>query len=107
LHIKGEYWKGTETTTGAIFEAWIEFLRLDQTSGEGTFRCIWVLTYPSLSSIAGTARGEIRGNQIFGTFVGRHGSNEFEGAKRLGSFDGVIQSPTHVIIEVTGVTIYH
>jgi hypothetical protein len=108
LHIKGDYWLGNETTSGAFFEAWIDSVRLDQTTGEGTFRCKWLLYYPSsMSSIDGTARGEIRGNQIFGTFTSREGSNLLEGARRSGSFEGVLQSPTHVVIDVTGVTTYH
>ena len=108
LHIEGDYWLGNETRSGAVFEAWIVSVRLDQTTGQGTFRLKWLLTYPSsLSSISGTARGEIRGSQIFGTFTSREGSNALEGVRRSGSFEGVLQSPTHVVIDVTGVTVYH
>jgi len=108
LHIKGDYWLGNDTTSGAIFEAWIDSVRLDETTGEGTFRLKWLLYYPlSMSSIDGTARGKISGNQVYGTFTSREGSNLLEGVRRSGSFEGVLQSATHIIIDVTGVSTYH
>ena len=108
LHMKGDYWLGNETTSDGIFEAWIDSVRLDQTTGEGTFRLRWLLYYrPTMSSLDGTARGEINGNQIHGTFTSRQGSNLLEGVRTSGSFEGVLQGSTHVVIEVTGVTIYH
>jgi len=112
LHIKDSYWKGTEevsvpeTLGTAIFEEWYDSLSLDLATGEGTVTLKWKLTFPG-GIIEGSARGTIsQGYLISGTFVGTHGTGDFEGVKKMGSIEGMLLDPTHMEAEISGIIVY-
>ena len=112
IHLKGSYWAGTEeiiVPSGlgtAIFEEWYNHLSIDPTTGEGTLSAKWRLTLPE-GTIEGSARGKITlGYILSGTFVGTHGTGEFEGVKKMGSFEGMLTSETTVVVEISGIIVY-
>ena len=108
LHIKGAYWLGTEVGTlgTGIFEEWYQSFSLNLATGEGTLTVKWLLTFPE-GTIAGSARAKITGGfQISGSFVGTHGTGEFEGVRKMGSIEGVILDPEHIEGEILGIVVY-
>jgi len=112
LHIKNSYWKGTEevivpgTLGTAIFEEWYDSLSLDLATGKGTLTVKWKLTFPG-GTIEGSARGIIsQGYLVSGTFVGTHGTNDFEGVKKMGSIDGILLDPQHMEAEISGIIVF-
>jgi len=112
LHIKDSYWKGTEevivpdTLGTAIFEEWYDHLSLDPATGEGTLTVKWKLTFPG-GTIEGSARGTIsQGYLVSGTFVGTHGTGDFDGVKKMGSIEGMLLDPTHMEAEVSGIIVF-
>jgi len=46
------------------------------------------------------------GYVLSGTFVGTHGTGDFEGVKKMDSIYGVMLDPTHVVANVTGIVVY-
>ena len=112
LHMKGSYWAGTEEVIvpgglgTAIFEEWYDHLSLDPITGEGTLSAKWRLTFPG-GTIEGSARGKITlGYILSGTFVGTHGTGDFEGVKKMGSFEGELIDETHAVAEISGIIVY-
>jgi hypothetical protein len=108
LHFKGSYWKGTEVGTlgEAIFEEWYQHLSLNPETGEGTCSAKWLLTFPE-GTIAGSWRGKITlGSVISGTFVGTHGTGEFEGVKKMGSVEGAMINETYAVAEISGIVVF-
>ena len=108
LHMKGSYWLGTEVGTlgTGIFEEWYNHLSLDPATGEGTVSAKWKLTLPE-GTIEGSWRGKITlGYIISGTFVGTHGTDEFEGVKKMGSIEGMLTSDTTAVAEISGIIVY-
>ena len=108
LHMRGSYWAGTEEGTlgMGIFEEWYNHLSLDETTGEGTVSAKWKLTLPE-GTIEGSWRGKITlGYIISGTFVGTHGTGEFEGVKKSGSVEGFLTDPTHALAEISGIIVW-
>jgi len=112
LHIKNSYWAGTEevsvpdTLGTAIFEEWYDSLSLDLATGEGTLTVKWKLTFPE-GTIEGSARGIISlGYLVSGTFVGTHGTGDFEGVKKRGSIEGILLDPTHMEAEISGIIVF-
>ena len=112
MHLKGAYWAGTEEVIvpgglgTAIFEEWYNHLSLDPITGEGTLSAKWRLTFPG-GTVEGSARGKItEGYLLSGTFVGCHGSGDFAGVKKMGSFEGMLTSETTAIAEISGIIVY-
>ena len=112
LHIKDSYWKGTEevivpdTLGTAIFEEWYDSLSLDLATGKGTLTVKWKLTFPG-GTIEGSARGKIsQGYLVSGTFVGTHGTGDFEGVKKRGSIEGILLDPQHMEAEISGIIVF-
>ncbi len=112
MHMRGAYWSGTEEVIvpdglgTAIFEEWYNHLSLDPTTGEGTLNAKWRLTFPG-GTIEGSARGKItEGYLLSGTFVGTHGSGDFKGVKKMGSFEGMLTSETTAVAEISGIIVY-
>jgi len=112
FHTKNSYWKGTEEVSvpgnlgTAVFEEWYNSLSLDMATGEGTLSVKWKLTFPG-GTIEGSARGTIsQGYLVSGTFVGTHGTGDFEGVKKMGSIEGMLLDPTHMEAEVSGIIVF-
>jgi hypothetical protein len=112
MHLKSSYWAGTEEVSvpgglgTAIFEEWYNHLCLDPITGDGTLSAKWRLTFPE-GTIEGSARGTITaGYLLSGTFVGTHGSGDFAGVKKMGSFEGMLTSDTTAVAEISGIIIY-
>jgi len=112
MHVKGSYWAGIEEVSvpsglgTAIFEEWYNHLSLDPITGEGTLSAKWRLTFPG-GTVEGSARGKItEGYLLSGTFVGCHGSGDFAGVKKMGSFEGMLTSETTAIAEISGIIVY-
>jgi hypothetical protein len=112
FHTKNSYWKGTEEVSvpgnlgTAVFEEWYDSLSLDMATGEGTLTVKWKLTFPG-GTIEGSARAIIsQGYLVSGTFVGTHGTGDFEGAKKMGSIEGMLLDPTHMQAEVSGIIVF-
>jgi hypothetical protein len=112
MHLRGAYWAGTEEVFvpgglgTATFEEWYNHLSLDPTTGDGTLSAKWRLTFPE-GSIEGSARGRItEGYLLSGTFVGTHGSGDFAGVKKMGTFDGMLTSETTATAEISGIIVY-
>ena len=107
LHIRDSYWKGTEVGTlgNGTFEDWLSF-NINLATGEGTFSGHWLLTYKG-GTISGSARGTISmGYLINGTFIGTHGTGEFEHVQKKGSLNGMLVDPTHTEIDAVGTVFY-
>ena len=112
MHMTGSYWAGTEEVSvpsglgTATFEEWYNHLSVDPITGEGTLSAKWRLTFPG-GTIEGSARGKItEGYLLSGTFVGTHGSGDFKGVKKMGSFEGMLTSETTAIAEILGIIVY-
>ena len=112
LHMKGSYWRGTEEVIvpaslgTATFEEWYNHLSLNLATGEGTVSAKWKLTFPQ-GTIEGSWRGKItQGYIINGTFVGTHGTGEFEGVKKKGTVDGMLTSETTAVAEISGIIVW-
>jgi len=112
FHTKDSYWRGTEevsvpdTLGTAVFEEWYDSLSLDLATGEGTLTVKWKLTFPG-GTIEGSARGTIsQGYLVSGTFVGTHGTGDFEGVKKKGSIDGFLLDPQHMEAEISGIIVF-
>ena len=112
FHTKNSYWRGTEevsvpdTLGTAVFEEWYDSLSLDLATGEGTLTVKWKLTFPG-GTIEGSARGTIsQGYLVSGTFVGTHGTGDFEGVKKKGSIEGMLLDPQHMEAEVSGIIVF-
>jgi hypothetical protein len=112
LHMKGSYWRGTEEVIvpaslgTATFEEWYNHLSLNSATGEGTVSAKWKLTFPQ-GTIEGNWRGKItQGYIINGTFVGTHGTGEFEGVKKKGTVDGMLTSETTAVAEISGIIVW-
>jgi len=112
FHTKDSYWKGTEEVSvpgnlgTAVFEEWYDSLSLDLATGEGTLTVKWKLTFPG-GTIEGSARGTIsQGYLVSGTFVGTHGTGDFDGVKKMGSIEGMLLDPTHMEAEVSGIIVF-
>ena len=108
LHIRDSYWKGTEVGTlgSGTFEEWLS-LNINSATGEGTFSSHWLLTYEGHGTISGSARGTIsKGYLINGTFIGTHGTGEFEHVQKKGSLNGMLVDSTHTEIEAVGTVFY-
>jgi len=112
LHIKNSYWAGTEevsvpdTLGTAIFEEWYDSLNLNLATGRGTLTVKWKLTFTG-GTIEGSARGTISlGYLVSGTFVGTHGTGDFEGVKKMGSIEGILLDPTHMEAEISGIIVF-
>ena len=116
LQIRDSYWNGTyegisgtETYEGT-YECWVS-VSLNPLTGEGTLREKWLIT-TSQGTLAGSDRGKITMPQFSGTFVGTHGTGDFEGVKIIGSFEGyhpIIDGEIdleHVVANAWGTTIY-
>ena len=92
MHIKDWHWSGPyEGTLGTgTFDVWFEHLRLNQNTGEGTYSGTWQITIttgPLQGTLAGRARGKITGYLFAsGTFAGAHGTGDFEGVRKMGSY---------------------
>ncbi len=115
MHLKGSYWAGTEEVTVPdglgtailIFEEWYNHLSLDPLTGEGTLSAKWRLTFPGRGTIEGSARGKITGFILLsGTFVGTHGTGDFEGVKKKGSFEGMLTSETTAVADISGIIVW-
>jgi hypothetical protein len=112
LHVKNSYWKGTEEISApgnlgtAVFEEWYNSLSLDMATGEGTLTVKWKLTFPE-GTIEGSARAIItQGYLVSGTFVGTHGTGDFESVKKMGSIEGMLLDPTHMQAEISGIIVF-
>ena len=112
MHLRGAYWMGTEEVIvpgglgTAIFEEWYNHLSLDPITGAGTLNAKWRLTFAE-GTIEGSARGTIaEGNLLSGTFVGTHGTGDFAGVKKMGSFDGMLTSETTAVADISGIIVY-
>ncbi len=112
MHLRGAYWVGTEEVIvpgglgTATFEEWYNHLSLDPITGAGTLNAKWRLTFPG-GSIEGSARGTIaEGYLLSGTFVGTHGTGDFAGVKKMGSFDGMLTSETTAVADISGIIVY-
>jgi len=93
VHMKDMHWSGPYEGTlaplaaGGTFDVWFEHLRLDTDTGEGTYSGKWLITIPGEGTLAGTARGKITDYDFAsGTFAGAHGTDAFEGVKKMGSY---------------------
>jgi len=112
LQIRDSYWNGTyEGTLGiGTYECWVS-VSLNPLTGEGTLSEKWLIT-TSQGTLAGSDRGKITMPQFSGTFVGTHGTGDFEGVKIIGSFKGyhpIIDGEIdleHVVANAWGTTIY-
>ena len=112
MHLRDAYWAGTEEVSvpgglgTAMFEEWYNHLSLDPATGEGTLSAKWRLTFPG-GTIEGSARGTItEGYVLAGTFVGTHGSGDFAGVKKMGTFDGMLTSDTTAVAEILGIIVF-
>jgi len=104
LQIKGSYWNGTEESSLGTnkFEDWESFT-INLKTGNGTFHGKWLLTVGTRGTFSGSACGKIsQGNLITGIFIGAHGTGEFEGAKKWGKLDGILETPTRAVLNFEG-----
>jgi hypothetical protein len=108
-HVKDSYWAGTNDGSLGVgtFEVWYNQISLDLASGEGTFSGKFLVTIPGKGTIAGTGRGTITGFVYsLGTFIGTHGTGDFEGLIAKGSFEATFTSATHFGMDCVGTSMY-
>jgi len=111
LQIRDSYWSGTyKGTLGrkGTYEGWVS-VSINLKTGEGTLSENWLITITkgrSQGTLAGSNRGKITMPLISGTFVGTHGTGEFEGVQIMGLWEGFHPDLTHVVVEAEGTIKY-
>ena len=106
LQIRDSYWNGTyegDLGTGT-YEGWVS-VSINLATGKGTLSEKWLITITSQGTLAGSSRGKITMPFISGTFVGTHGTGDFEGVKIMGSWNGFHPNLETVEVETEGTII--
>ncbi|MDH5690871.1 MAG: hypothetical protein OEY81_05535 [Candidatus Bathyarchaeota archaeon] len=107
LHMRDFHWMGTvEGTLGTgTYDGWVS-VNINLATQEGTVSEKWVITITSQDTLAGSSRGKLTMPFVSGTFVGTHGTGDFEGVKIMGSYEGFHPDLTHIVADAEG-TIKH
>jgi hypothetical protein len=106
LHIRDANWNGTVVGTlgTGTYEGWVS-VNINLATQEGTVSEKWVITITSQDTLAGSSRGKLTMPFVSGTSVGTHGTGDFEGAKIMGSYEGVHPSLTQIVVDANGTII--
>jgi len=108
LHLRDLPWSGSyEGTLGTgTMEVCFEHLTVNTETGKGTVFATWTIVIDD-STLSGSANGRITGG-LSGTsegyFRGTHGTGEFKGIKKWGTYSVNLATG---ILEAEGVIIYH